>query len=164
MPKGQYQRSIRTTLIGRLMKKTVIDEQTKCWEWTGSKSSFGHGEIYIGGTGPDARKRTMTHRASWEFHNGPIPDGMCVCHRCDNPSCINPDHLFLGTKAENSRDMVEKNRQISGEDMPHSKLTWTQVAAIRKCTAITQSEIAAIAGVTQSVISEIKNNNYWKQR
>lgn len=163
MPKGQYQRSIRTTLIERLMRKTVVNEQTKCWEWNGSKSAFGHGEIYIGGTGPDARKRTMTHRASWEIHNGPVPSNMCVLHKCDNPACINPDHLFLGTKKENSRDMVEKNRQASGEKLPQSKLTWTQVAAIRKCHSLTQAELASIAGVTQSVISQIKNNNYWKK-
>lgn len=163
MPKGQYQRVIKTTLADRLMKKTVINEQTQCWEWQGSTSSFGHGEIYIGGTGPNARKRTMTHRASWEIHNGPIPDDLCVLHACDNPACINPKHLFLGTKSDNSRDMVEKNRQRSGENLPQSKLTWTQVAAIRKCNSLTQAEIAAIAGVTASVISQIKNNKNWKQ-
>ena len=77
-----------------------------CIEWRGGKTKTGYGVIGAPKTG----KNMMTHRVAWEFENGPIPDGMCVLHKCDNPSCCNPDHLFLGTLKENSGDMVRKQR------------------------------------------------------
>lgn len=76
-----------------------------CWEWAGCRSANGYGKMAYGdGT------TTGTHRVSFEVHHGPIPDGMFVRHKCDNPPCINPDHLEIGTPAQNSRDMVERNR------------------------------------------------------
>lgn len=83
-------------------------EDTGCWEWTGSDNNKGYGTITIQGV------KKSTHRLSWELHNGPIPDNMCVCHKCDNPPCCNPDHLFLGTKKDNMHDCSEKNRAKGG--------------------------------------------------
>lgn len=81
-----------------------VEKTPGCWKWKGVKRRFGYGAMAIGKTG------IIASRASWIIHNGPIPDGMQVCHRCDNPECTNPEHLFLGTNADNTRDSVAKGR------------------------------------------------------
>src|SRR4029450_10668027 len=78
----------------------------ECWLWQGAPSKMGYGRIAIDKTGATA----YAHRVSWEFHFGPIPAGMMVCHRCDTPMCVNPYHLFLGTQADNLIDMRRKGR------------------------------------------------------
>ena len=82
----------------------LVPADNGCVEWTGHRAAFGHGRIRFDG------KQIGTHRLAWILANGPIPDGMFVCHRCDNPPCCNPDHLFLGTAADNNRDMAGKSR------------------------------------------------------
>lgn len=90
-----------------------IEKTEGCWLWTGTRSSYGYGVI---GCVKERGGRTLrTHRVSWELHFGPIPDGLYVCHRCDNPPCANPAHLFLGTNSDNSNDKVVKGRTPKGD-------------------------------------------------
>lgn len=106
-----------------------VEKTDSCWLWTGPKLRFGHG--YIGRGGSNAPK-VLAHRLAWELTSGPIPSGMFVLHKCDVPNCVNPKHLFLGTKADNSRDMVSKGRSRRGEHHQTGKLTEVQVREIRE--------------------------------
>jgi hypothetical protein len=85
-----------------------VEKGPDCWNWTGAKSS-GYGDFYIGGRG------LLAHRVAWTMENGEIPTGLLVLHRCDNPSCVNPEHLFAGTYQDNADDMVSKGRQAKGD-------------------------------------------------
>ena len=87
-------------------KVMKIVETDECWEWIAFKNKDGYGLFGYNG------KNQKAHRVSWQLHNGPIPDGLCVLHKCDNPSCVNPNHLFLGTNADNIKDRVNKNRTV----------------------------------------------------
>jgi hypothetical protein len=87
----------------------------QCWEWTGRRYNQGYGWIYIAG------RQRVVHRVVWELLHGPIPPGYCICHHCDTPSCINPEHLWQGTHAENIRDAARKHR-MSRKGGAYSKL------------------------------------------
>lgn len=122
---GHHQRVFRKPLGRRFWAK--VNKSDDCWEWTACKNSAGYGQIRING------KAELAHRVSWELANGPIPDAMYVLHRCDNPSCVRPDHLFLGTSSDNTQDMISKGRRVIlyGEDAGTAKLTNAQVEAMR---------------------------------
>lgn len=94
----------------------------QCWQWIGYKLKTGYGKFTWG----------LAHRYSWSVHRGEIPDGISVLHQCDNPSCVNPDHLFLGTQLGNMMDMQEKGRSARGEKQGSSKLTEAEVLEIRQ--------------------------------
>jgi hypothetical protein len=102
------------------------NEETGCWEWDGTIRT-GYGRYYYKG------KWMTAHRVSWELHNGPIPDGLLVLHKCDNKPCVNPDHLFVGTQRDNVRDMWKKQRAkvLKGSKSPNSKLTEKTAIEIR---------------------------------
>lgn len=100
------------TALDRLMKGIKINETTGCWEWQKFKVPYGYGQMDIGEKTTEGGVRpTHTHRASWILHNGKIPDGLFVCHKCDNPPCCNPSHLFLGTPKDNLGDLRQKRRK-----------------------------------------------------
>ncbi len=93
------------TIEQRFNKKYLINEDTDCWEWQNATNNIGYG-MFRWKTG----KMRTAHRASYELHIGPIPDGLVVCHKCDNPKCVNPEHLWVGTMKDNHDDMVSKGR------------------------------------------------------
>ena len=117
----------------------------------------------------DGAGYAIAHRVSWGIHNGPIPPGVKVLHTCDNPPCVNPAHLFLGTQADNIKDCLDKGRAnygtLSGSDNGNAKLTETEVLAIREKYAsgkIFQRELAKEYGVTQTHISYLVREKNWR--
>lgn len=126
----------------------------ECWEWQKVLSIYGYGVVRF------RNKIFVAHRASWIICYGPIPDGMFVCHKCDNRACVNPAHLFVGTHTDNMRDMIAKGRNSAP---PSTRLTHADVDAIRKLkgTGIYQREVAARYGVSQKQISRIWLGKAW---
>jgi len=149
--------------VDRFHSSYVANLDTGCWIWLGTKrGSNGYGRITSTGVVHQA------HRFSWMLHRGSIPDGLLVCHKCDTPLCVNPDHLFLGTHQDNMRDCVEKGRTNGGTKTPlrgsenvRSKLTAQQVLQIRRDRRA-QRKIAQLFGVSQALISKIKRNEMWR--
>lgn len=136
-----------------------------CWEWMGKKAYNGRNNKYIRGVIRVNNKFIKVHRISYNLHYGEIPPGLEVCHKCDNPLCVNPDHLELGTHQKNMEDCVHRGRLIvphlSGEDHPGVKLTQDQVNEI-KISNITQVELAKKYGVSQTRVSRIKRGKTWR--
>ena len=135
-------------------------ELGNCWHWKGFKNRQGYGEFFFNG------KKRSAHRCSWRIFNGEIPDGLFVCHSCDNPSCVNPSHLFIGSAKDNSRDMVLKGRQPHqrGELCGRAKLKNHQVIEIRRrynFGGTTMRKLASEFGVACSKICYIVNRKYW---
>ena len=135
-----------------------VEKTSSCWIWQGHKDIDGYGLFSFEG------KVRKAHRLSFEQTNGPISKGLFVCHRCDNPSCVNPDHLFLGTLQENHQDMMAKNRHghgtFSGSKNPSSKLTEQQVLEIRALPG-PHRKIAEQFGVSKCCIDEIRSRTTW---
>lgn len=96
----------RTPIDERLYRNIIKDKATKCWEWQGALNNIGYGMI----RDTDINGMRTTHRVSYEIEHGSIPKDQCILHTCDNPKCINPDHLFAGTRLENTADMISKDR------------------------------------------------------
>jgi len=145
-----------------------VQRTETCWIWMGARTPLNYGTINIGGR---AGRNHYAHRVSWEIANGSILEGLCVLHRCDNPPCVNPAHLFLGTKKDNTRDMIVKGRGrqpvLSGEKHPSAKLTGTMVQEIRSLHAAGHASQAALAfrfGVSQAHVSKILCGANWAEQ
>jgi len=137
-----------------LLSCCTINKETGCVEWQKARSND-YGKVTIN------YRQERAHRISYEINIGPIPDGMFVLHHCDNPPCINPDHLFLGTQADNCADMANKDRSTRGERNPQAKLTGEDVTSIREMNG-SNIQIAKNFGVCQATISNIKARRSWK--
>jgi hypothetical protein len=141
-----------------------VDKSGECWVWTGHKHRFGYGLFALSG-----RQRVTAHRFSFYLSNGPIPDELCVCHKCDNPSCVRPNHLELGSQAYNVKDMWSKRRAnpgwAGGEKNGMSKLTEEAVRDIRSRYAtgkVSQYALAREYGVTRPLIGMIVRGQIWQ--
>ena len=144
------------TLLQRFMDKVNSD-----WQWTARKTEEGYGQMRFEG------KALRAHRVSYELFNGPIPDGMFVLHSCDDPSCVNPDHLHLGNDSMNIREAYQRKRRIPlpsyGESNKHAKLTEDQVLEIRKLVAEgrTRASVVKQFGVSKSQVANIVTKKQW---
>lgn len=136
-----------------------------CWEWLGWKYAEGYGTIYVEG------RKVRAHRYSYELHIGPIPNGLFVCHHCDNPPCVNPRHLFVGTHTDNMRDAAQKNRlrlwdvfNQWGTQNPSSKLNEAAVLEIRdlyKSGDWTQKALGQRFGVSDVAVRKVLSEKTW---
>jgi HNH endonuclease len=158
----------KLTIEERFWAKVAIAGPDECWLWTGGATRRGYGAFAI-----RHGKMVIASRFAWELVRGPIPPGLCVLHRCDNPPCCNPTHLWLGTKRDNSRDMVAKGRGGTqtgvqalprGEDNAAAKLSAAQVVEIRLRRARGEKivPLAKEFGVTHALISAICLRRIWK--
>lgn len=147
------------TLRKRFETKWKRDPKTGCWIWTASTAGRGYGQIKIPGT----RKQMYAHRLSYELYKGRIAPGKQLLHSCDNPRCVNPDHLSVGSSKDNHTDMKNKGRHLFGERNPTVRLSEAQVIEIRKLLAagIVQKRIAVLYGVSQITISRINTRSRW---
>lgn len=156
---GHHNQGRRKSLAARFWAK--VRKSDGCWEWIGCKQSQGYGQIRIEG------RALLAHRVSWEMEFGPIEDGLWILHKCDNPACVRPDHLFLGDVVDNNADMTEKGRRRSpsGEESASAKLTNNQVARMRKLYFAGKYSTYALAemyGVSHFTIWEIVRNRRYR--
>lgn len=136
-----------------------VDKGHGCWNWLASRHRNGYGQCTGISGGMD-----RAHRVAWKLVNGDIPIGLCVLHRCDNRACVNPKHLFLGTKKDNSQDALVKGRWPCGEKSSSAKLNMVSVSKIKVLAkeSISQDNIANMFDVSQATVSRILRGERWK--
>ena len=144
-------------LLERFSERVDKRGPDDCWEWTAGRIPEGYGRI------THRRKRYDAHRLAWEIANGrPVPEGMEVCHRCDNPPCCNPAHLFVGTTLDNALDRERKGRGLTGRS-PNAKLTADSVREIRRLAgSVPQAELACRYGVATSTVNDVVKKRSWR--
>lgn len=150
-------------LVERFYGYAQPEPNTGCWMWTAYVTPKGYGRVMVG------KRSYQAHRYSWLLHRGDIPDGWCVCHKCDTPWCVNPDHLFLGTVDDNNQDMFRKGRaapvpRLRGASNPKARLTDASVKDIRELYATgtwTQMDLAAKYGVSTTAVFNVIAGRTW---
>lgn len=142
-----------------------VDKSGDCWTWTGHRIKRGYGQFSLTVAEPKVRRSPVkAHRYSWQLHHGQIPKEMWVLHRCDNPPCVRPDHLFLGTSLDNIADKVRKGRQAKGEGLRVNKITEEDVRDIRRRYAAGEYQrvIGEDYGIRQTAVSAIVLKQTWR--
>lgn len=144
----------------RFWEKVQVGEPDECWWWQAGRDRDGYGVFGIDG------RQWRAHRLAWVFTYGEIPKGLCVCHQCDEPGCVNPYHLFLGTNAANTadRDAKGRGRFMKGEGVGTSRLTEAQVLDIRRLghgAGLSQREIGELFGVDGSTVGCVLRGETW---
>lgn len=158
--RGTWFKTMNQQDIDRFWSK--VDKSGECWLWVGKlhrANAWGYGRIHMAG------KSYKVHRLSYLLAHGDLPEDKCVCHTCDNPRCVRPDHLFLGTHADNVRDRNHKGRQVVGEGITTSHLTADQVRYIREAYASgckLQIELARELRVDRRTIGRIVHRQLWQ--
>ena len=132
-----------------------VDKTESCWNWIGNKQKDGYGNIRLND------KKILSHRASWLIHNGDIPLEMHVLHKCDNPPCVNPEHLFLGTRKDNMQDMVKKGRHV--KNLTRHKLFGKveDIKCLLGSKQYTHQKIASMFDVSRAIITSINTGRRW---
>ncbi len=170
---GYCQRHYKQWQTSRKIFKTHLDltfeerfwrfvgkgEEDECWPWKGARLEAGYGHFVYN------KQPLKAHRVSFEITHGKIPEGLCVLHKCDNPPCVNPKHLYAGTHKQNSFDRDSKNRGAKGETQGASKLTTAEVLEIRRLHAsgkYNQKDIATMFNCNHSNVNQIVNRKSWK--
>lgn len=138
--------------------RVVAIPEAGCWIWVGHVNENGYGRIRRGGKNVF---KEYAHRFSYRTYKGEIPDGMCVCHKCDTPSCVNPDHLFLGTLLDNNSDMIAKKRNSVGETHKSAKLSEAAVISIRLSTE-SGAEMARKFGISRCYANAVRRGAGWQ--
>ena len=135
-----------------------VKKGDSCWEWSGIPRRGGYGQIMV------QRQRWFSHRLSWTIANGKIPDEIFVLHKCDNPICVNPDHLFLGTAEDNAQDSVAKGRSSRGERNGMAKIKADDVVEMRRryFSGETQVALAKTYKIDRGHLSKVVNGLSWK--
>lgn len=147
----------RVSPLNRFTKKYDVEENTGCWIWNGSRQTYSGGYGVVGfGTA-----KIRAHRLAWELLRGSIPAGLHVLHKCDNPPCVNPDHLFLGSQRDNNDDKLRKGRTAKGETSGNAKLKADDVAFIRS-SDLRNKDLAELFNVDPSAVSVIRNRKRWR--
>lgn len=145
----------------KILSKCTRNPLTNCWEFTGHRDRLGYGKLHFNG------RNWLAHRLSYFATYGELPKGLLLCHQCDNPSCCNPHHIFLGTDYDNTMDAVAKGRKYipiaKGENHSQAKLTESQVLEIRtQAGTISQRLLGEKYGISQSVICNIIKRKIWR--